>query len=114
VANAWRPRYGRHVRVEHWANALEQGPAAARSMLGGEEPFDALPYFFTDQYDVGMEYVGLHAPADRLELRGRPEDRRFQALWHDADGRVTAAMHVNDWDSIEGLKQHVSGAAQRV
>lgn len=114
VANAWRPRYGRHVRVEHWANALEQGPAAARSMLGGEEPFDALPYFFTDQYDVGMEYVGLHAPSDRLELRGRPEDQRFQAIWHDADGHVTAAMHVNDWDSIEGLKQLVAGAAQRV
>src|SRR4051794_23510268 len=77
VANAWRPRYGRHVRVEHWANALEQGPAAARSMLGDGEPFDALPYFFSDQYDVGMEYVGLHAPTDRLVLRGRPEDRRF-------------------------------------
>src|SRR3712207_9119656 len=51
VANAWRPRYGRRVRVEHWANALEQGPAAARSMLGRGEPFDELPYFFSDQYE---------------------------------------------------------------
>ena len=111
VANAWRPRYGRHVRVEHWANALEQGPAAARSMLGDGAPFDALPYFFSDQYDVGMEYVGLHAPTDRLVLRGRPEERRFHAFWLGGDGHMTAAMHVNEWDSIEPLKQLVADGA---
>jgi 3-phenylpropionate/trans-cinnamate dioxygenase ferredoxin reductase component len=107
VANAWRPRYGRHVRVEHWANALEQGPAAARSMLGRGEPFDALPYFFTDQYDVGMEYIGLHSPADRLVLRGRPEERRLHAFWLAEDGHLTAGMHVNEWDSIEPIKRLV-------
>jgi 3-phenylpropionate/trans-cinnamate dioxygenase ferredoxin reductase subunit len=112
VANAWRPRYGRRVRVEHWANALEQGPAAARSMLGHDEPFDALPYFFTDQYDVGMEYVGLHSPSDRLVIRGRPEERRLHAFWLGPDGHITAGMHVNEWDSIEPIKQLVdSGLA---
>jgi 3-phenylpropionate/trans-cinnamate dioxygenase ferredoxin reductase component len=111
VANAVRPRYGRRVRVEHWANALEQGPAAARSMLGGGEPFDALPYFFTDQYDVGIEYVGLHSPSDRLVVRGRPEERRLHAFWLGDDGRLTAGMHVNEWDSIEAIKQLVGDGA---
>jgi|SRR5215217_257810 len=107
AANAWRPRYGRHVRVEHWANALEQGPAAARSMLGRSESFDALPYFFSDQYDVGLEYVGLHSPSDRLVLRGRLDEQHFNAFWLAEDGRVTAGMHVNDWDSIEPIKRLV-------
>ena len=59
VANAQHPFYGERIRVEHWANALHQGPAAARGMLGRAEPYDRLPYFFSDQYDVGMEYAGL-------------------------------------------------------
>jgi 3-phenylpropionate/trans-cinnamate dioxygenase ferredoxin reductase component len=112
VATAWRPRYGRHVRVEHWANALEQGPAAARAMLGATEPFDALPFFFSDQYDVGMEYVGLHSATDRLVLRGRPDERRLHAFWCAPDGRVTAGMHVNEWDSIEAIKRLVGSGAE--
>jgi 3-phenylpropionate/trans-cinnamate dioxygenase ferredoxin reductase subunit len=104
VANALRPRYGRRIRVEHWANALEQGPAAARAMLGGSQPFDELPYFFTDQYDIGMEYVGLHDPSDRLILRRKPDENQLVALWIGSDGRVSAGMHVNDWDAIEPLK----------
>jgi 3-phenylpropionate/trans-cinnamate dioxygenase ferredoxin reductase subunit len=107
VASSFRPRYGRHVRVEHWANALEQGPAAARAMLGGTDPFDDAPYFFTDQYDVGMEYVGLHSPEDRVVITGKPEERVLQAHWLDAEGRVTAGMHVNDWDAIEPIKARV-------
>ena len=110
VANSLRPRYGRHVRVEHWANALEQGPAAARAMLGSGEPFDELPYFFTDQYDVGMEYTGLHDPsADRVIIR-RGDDT-LVAVWIGADGRVSAGMHVNDWDAIEPLKALVGTEA---
>ncbi|MDQ4025857.1 MAG: NAD(P)/FAD-dependent oxidoreductase, partial [Actinomycetota bacterium] len=70
-------------------------------MLGNDEPFDALPYSFSDQYDVGMEYVGLHAPSDRLVIRGRPEERCLHAFWLAGDGHVTAGMHVNEWDSIE-------------
>jgi 3-phenylpropionate/trans-cinnamate dioxygenase ferredoxin reductase component len=107
VASSLRPRYGRHVRVEHWANALEQGPAAARAMLGSGEPFDALPYFFSDQYDVGMEYVGLHSPSDRVVITGKPEEQVLQAHWLDDAGRVTAGMHVNDWDAIEPIKARV-------
>jgi 3-phenylpropionate/trans-cinnamate dioxygenase ferredoxin reductase subunit len=109
VASARHPRYGRHVRVEHWANALEQGPAAARSMLGRDEPYAALPYFFTDQYDVGVEYVGLHGPDDRLELHGEPSVAGFQAFWIGPDGTATAGMHVNDWDAIDAIKERVSG-----
>ena len=105
VANAFHPYYGRRVRVEHWANALNQGPVAARSMLGGTEGYDKLPYFFTDQYDVGMEYIGLHSPDDRLVLRGSLGDSNFQAFWLDADDRVTAGMHVNQWDTIEEIER---------
>jgi 3-phenylpropionate/trans-cinnamate dioxygenase ferredoxin reductase subunit len=105
VANAFHPYYGRRVRVEHWANALNQGPVAARSMLGGTEPYDKLPYFFTDQYDVGMEYIGFHGPDDRLVVRGSLTDTDFQALWVDADDHVTAGMHVNQWDTIEEIER---------
>jgi 3-phenylpropionate/trans-cinnamate dioxygenase ferredoxin reductase subunit len=104
VANSLRPRYGRHVRVEHWANALDQGPAAARGMLGGTEPFDALPFFFSDQYDIGMEYVGLHDPADRVIVRRKGDENQLVAIWIGQDGRVSAGMHVNDWDATELLK----------
>jgi 3-phenylpropionate/trans-cinnamate dioxygenase ferredoxin reductase subunit len=107
VAGAFNPRYGRHVRVEHWSNALNQGAAAGRSMLGTGEAYDRLPYFFTDQYDAGMEYTGLHAPDDRLVVRGSLEADAFQAFWLDAAGRVTAGMHVNDWDAIEPIRRLV-------
>ena len=112
VANSLRPRYGRHVRVEHWANALEQGPAAARAMLGSSDAFDELPYFFTDQYDVGMEYTGLHDPsADRVIMRRNPDENQLVAVWIDGDGRVSAGMHVNDWDAIDPLKALVGTEA---
>jgi 3-phenylpropionate/trans-cinnamate dioxygenase ferredoxin reductase subunit len=111
VASAFHPRYGRRVRVEHWANALEQGPAAARAMLGGTDPYDALPYFFSDQYDVGMEYVGLHGDGDRLVIRGDLDPAGFRAFWVDAGGHVTAGIHINDWDAIEDIKRLVADAA---
>jgi 3-phenylpropionate/trans-cinnamate dioxygenase ferredoxin reductase subunit len=107
VANVYHPRYGTHVRVEHWATALHSGPAAARSMLGSDVGYDRLPYFYTDQYDLGMEYTG-HAPAggyDTVVVRGDPAKREFIAFWTDA-GRVVAGMSVNVWDvtsRIEGL-----------
>jgi 3-phenylpropionate/trans-cinnamate dioxygenase ferredoxin reductase subunit len=105
VANAFHPRYGRHIRVEHWANALNQGPAAARAMLGGEDSYDRLPYFFTDQYDAGMEYTGLHSPDDTLVLRGSPDEAAFHAFWLGADRRMTAGMHINQWDTIEAVER---------
>jgi 3-phenylpropionate/trans-cinnamate dioxygenase ferredoxin reductase subunit len=97
VASTFHPLYGRHVRVEHWANALHGGPAAARSMLGRDVVHDRVPYFFTDQYDLGMEYSGLAGPGDTVVCRGNPDDGPFIAFWM-ADGRVTAGMNVDVWD----------------
>ena len=97
LANWLHPLYGRHVRVEHWANALNGGPAAARSMLGQEVSYDRVPYFYTDQYDLGMEYSGLAGPDATVVCRGKPEDGEFIAFWL-ADGRVQAGMNVNVWD----------------
>jgi 3-phenylpropionate/trans-cinnamate dioxygenase ferredoxin reductase subunit len=112
VANAYHPRYRRPVRVEHWANALEQGQAVARSMLDGTEPYAKLPFFFSDQYDVGMEYFGLHDPGDRLEIRGSLEEGTFQAFWVGSDERLTAGMHVNDWDASESIAQLIESGAE--
>jgi 3-phenylpropionate/trans-cinnamate dioxygenase ferredoxin reductase subunit len=68
-----------------------------------------VPYFFSDQYDAGMEYAGLHASGDRLVIRGSLDDSAFQAFWLDAGDRVTAGMHVNDWDAIETINGLVEG-----
>jgi NADPH-dependent 2,4-dienoyl-CoA reductase/sulfur reductase-like enzyme len=104
VASAFHRLYGRYVRVEHWANALNGGPAAARSMLGQDVSYDRVPYFFTDQYDLGMEYSGLAGPGDTVVCRGNPDDGAFIAFWM-ADGRVTAGMNVNVWDVTEPIQQ---------
>jgi len=111
VASVCHGRYGRQVRVEHWDNAIGQGEAAARSMLGTGDPYTRLPYFFTDQYDLGMEYVGLHAAGDRLVVRGSLEEEAFQAYWIGGDGRLCAAMHVNDWDAIDPMRALVDAGA---
>jgi 3-phenylpropionate/trans-cinnamate dioxygenase ferredoxin reductase component len=97
VANAHHPFYAKRIRVEHWANALNQGPVAARNMLGQSVPYDRLPYFFSDQYDVGMEYSGFARSWDQVVLRGDPATREFVAFWLAGD-RVVAGMNVNVWD----------------
>jgi 3-phenylpropionate/trans-cinnamate dioxygenase ferredoxin reductase subunit len=103
VANAWHPFYHRRIRVEHWANALNQGPAAARAMLGDRAGYDHIPYFYSDQYDVGMEYSG-HAPEwDEVVFRGDPADGEFIAFWL-RGGCVAAGMNVNVWDSSEHIQ----------
>jgi len=104
VANATHPFYGEPVRVEHWANALNQAPAAARNMLGQSVSYDRLPYFFSDQYDVGMEYSGYADGSHRVVLRGDPSAREFVAFWM-AEDRVVAGMNVNIWDVQEPIKQ---------
>jgi 3-phenylpropionate/trans-cinnamate dioxygenase ferredoxin reductase component len=104
VANAMHPFYGDPVRVEHWANALNQAPAAARNMLGQSTAYDRLPYFFSDQYDVGMEYTGYARGCDRVVLRGDPAAREFVALWMFED-RVMAGMNVNVWDVTDPIKR---------
>ena len=81
VANAHHPFYGERIRVEHWANALHQGPVAARAMLGQPVAYDLVPYFFSDQYDVGMEYAGFAREWDRVVFRGDPATREFIAFW---------------------------------
>lgn len=103
VANARHPFYGTHIRVEHWANALNQGPAAARSMLGKGTAYERLPYFFSDQYDVGMEYSGHAAAWDRVVFRGDPSAREFIAFWL-KDERVVAGMNVNVWDVTDPIR----------
>jgi 3-phenylpropionate/trans-cinnamate dioxygenase ferredoxin reductase subunit len=110
VARAHHPFYGEPIRVEHWANALEQGPAAARNMLGRDEPYDRLPYFFSDQYDVGMEYSGLARSWDRVVFRGDPASREFIAFWV-ADDRVVAGMNVNVWDVTDPIQRLIRSRA---
>jgi 3-phenylpropionate/trans-cinnamate dioxygenase ferredoxin reductase component len=104
VANAHHPFYGERIRVEHWANALHQGPAAARAMLGKGGAYDRLPYFFSDQYDVGMEYAGHARAWDRVVFRGDPATREFIAFWLVED-RVVAGMNVNVWDVIDPIQR---------
>jgi 3-phenylpropionate/trans-cinnamate dioxygenase ferredoxin reductase component len=111
IANAAHPVFGRHVRVEHWANALEQGPAAARSMLGQDVSYDKVPYFFSDQYDVGMEYAGLHDPgSDEVVIRGDVGSREFIAFWLRGDTLV-AGMNVNVWDVSDPIQALVHARA---
>lgn len=111
VANAWHPHYRRFLRVEHWANALNQGTAAGRNAAGAREVYDRLPYFFSDQYDLGFEYVGYADPGDSVVVRGDREARKFIAFWH-RDGNVTAAMNVNVWDVVEDLRRIVGSDAR--
>jgi len=103
VANAFHPHYGRHLRVEHWANALNQPSVVAAALLGGDRTYDRLPYFFTDQYDLGMEYTGLAQPDDSVVVRGDLATRTFIAFWL-REGRVTAGMNVNVWDVTTPIK----------
>jgi 3-phenylpropionate/trans-cinnamate dioxygenase ferredoxin reductase subunit len=104
VANAQHRFYGEAIRIEHWANALNQGPAAARNMLGQSAIYNRLPYFFSDQYDVGMEYTGLARGCDRVVVRGDPAEREFVAFWMFED-RVMAGMNVNVWDVTDPIKR---------
>ncbi|WP_158846375.1 NAD(P)/FAD-dependent oxidoreductase [Saccharothrix deserti] len=105
------PRYGRRVRVEHWANARDQGAHVAGTVLGLDEPYQVSPYFYTDQYDLGMEYRGLaDAERDELVVRGDVEAREFTAFWL-RDGRLRAAMNVNQWDDGTALQALVDAQA---
>jgi 3-phenylpropionate/trans-cinnamate dioxygenase ferredoxin reductase subunit len=108
VANAMHPFYRQRIRVEHWANALHQGPVAARNMLGASDPYDAIPYFFSDQYDVGMEYAGYALEWNRVVFRGDPASREFIAFWLDGD-RVIAGMNVNVWDVTDTIQNLIRG-----
>ncbi|WP_054813566.1 NAD(P)/FAD-dependent oxidoreductase [Nocardia arizonensis] len=109
IAEQRHPILNRRIRVEHWANALNQPAVAAATMLGRPATYDRLPYFFTDQYDLGMEYTGYAAPGDyaRVVVRGDRDGREFVAFWLDADNRVLAGMNVNVWDVTDRIKELV-------
>ena len=109
VANAYHPWLGRHLRVEHWANARRQGATAAKAMLGQDVAYDRLPYFFSDQYDIGMEYTGYVEPDgyDEIVFRGDVAGREFLAFWL-ADGRVLAGMNVNVWDVTGPIEELIT------
>jgi len=100
IANAFHPLLGKHIRVEHWANARHQPVAAAQAMLGQDVCYDRVPYFYTDQYDLGMEYAGCVVPGEyaAVVFRGDVPGREFVAFWLGDDGRVLAGMNVNIWD----------------
>ena len=106
VAAAEHPLLGTRLRVEHWANALNGGPAAARAMLGRPVSYDRVPYFFSDQYDLGMEFSGHAAPGsyDQVVCRGDVGKRQFIAFWL-SEGKVLAGMNVNVWDVTDPIQQ---------
>lgn len=104
IAAAEHPLFATRIRTEHWANALKQPAVAAAGMLGKPGEYAELPYFFTDQYDLGMEYVGYAPSFDRVVFRGDVGGREFVAFWLDADNRVLAGMNVNVWDVLDDVK----------
>jgi 3-phenylpropionate/trans-cinnamate dioxygenase ferredoxin reductase subunit len=102
IANAWHPRLRRHVRIEHWDNAKRQGRAVAATIVGQGEPYARTPYFYSDQFDLGMEYRGFAPKWDHVVVRGELAAREFDAFWL-ASGRVIAAMNANRWDDAKEL-----------
>ncbi|MFF4028481.1 NAD(P)/FAD-dependent oxidoreductase [Streptomyces sviceus] len=113
VASFHHALFGDRLRVEHWANALNGGPAAARAMLGRQVTYDRVPYFFSDQYDLGMEYSGWAPPGsyDEVVIRGDAGKREFIAFWV-KQGRVLAGMNVNVWDVTEPIQALIRSGAQ--
>ena len=105
VANADTPALGQRVRVEHWANALDRPPSVARGILGKPGDFDKLPFFYSDQYDLGLEYSGRGGRDDDVVIRGDLGKREYLAFWvSPEDGRVTAGMNVNVWDVQDDIQ----------
>jgi 3-phenylpropionate/trans-cinnamate dioxygenase ferredoxin reductase component len=104
VANARNPFYAHPLRVEHWANALNQGPVAARAMLGRPASYAEIPYFFSDQFDTGMEYSGFATEWDEVVFRGDVGGREFIAFWV-KDDRVVAGMNMNVWDVSDPIRE---------
>jgi 3-phenylpropionate/trans-cinnamate dioxygenase ferredoxin reductase subunit len=110
VAATWNTMYDKRIRVEHWANALNQGQTAGRNMLDQGTAYTKLPYFFSDQYDLGMEYNGYAADWDRVVVREGTSVLEFLAFWL-KDGRVLAGMNANVWDQGDDIKALVRSGA---
>ncbi len=112
VANAHNTGLGSRLRVEHWDNAIRQGEAVAKVMLGQSVTYDWQPYFYTDQFDLGMEYVGRGSSADDVVIRGDKDSGEFIAFWLDGD-RVTAGMNVNIWDVTDDIRALIGSSVDR-
>lgn len=111
IANQDHPTLGRRIRVEHWDTAIEQAKVAAHNLAGGSQEYARIPYFFTDQYDLGMEYFGSVGPEgyDRVDIEGSTDvaaGDAFRAYWV-KDGTVVAAMHANDWDATDTIRASI-------
>jgi 3-phenylpropionate/trans-cinnamate dioxygenase ferredoxin reductase subunit len=106
IANARNTRLDAFLRVEHWDNAIRQGKLAGRTMLDIDDSYDWLPYFFTDQFDFSMEYVGHGSPDDEVVIRGDVDAGEFVAWWL-RGGVVTAGMNVNVWDVNDRIREIV-------
>jgi 3-phenylpropionate/trans-cinnamate dioxygenase ferredoxin reductase subunit len=113
VVNSYLPLLGHHVRVEHWSNALHSGPAAAKSMLGQDVEYNRVPYFYSDQYDLGMECAGLPSPGtyDQVVYRGDSSTLEFIAFWLNK-GTLVAGMNVNIWDVNSDIQSLIRSARQ--
>jgi 3-phenylpropionate/trans-cinnamate dioxygenase ferredoxin reductase subunit len=103
IAKAQHPIIGERIRVEHWGTALEQGSAAARNMLGRDLAYERIPYFFSDQFETGMEYAGYAPSYDRVVFRGDPSSLELIAFWLRGE-RVVAGMNLNVWDVNEDIQ----------
>jgi len=114
IADQEHPSIGGRVRVEHWANALNQPATAAAAIVGAEASYDELPYFYTDQYDLAMEYLGYAPPGSYADvvIRGDLDGREFVAFWVDPAGRVLAGMNVNVWDVVDDVKALIRAGQQ--
>jgi 3-phenylpropionate/trans-cinnamate dioxygenase ferredoxin reductase component len=112
IAAAEHPFFDDRIRSEHWATALNQPAVAVAGMLGEEAEYKELPYFFTDQYDLGMEYVGHTSSHDRVVFRGDVDKREFVAFWLDADNHVVAGMNVNVWDVLDDIKNLIQSKSK--
>jgi 3-phenylpropionate/trans-cinnamate dioxygenase ferredoxin reductase subunit len=113
VANVWYPLLDRHLRLEHWSAALNQGPVAAANMMGGAVAYDRVPYFYSDQYDLGMEYSGFVDTGnyDQIVFRGEVTEGKYIAFWL-SKGRILAGMNVNVWDVTDAIADLVRSGAQ--
>ncbi|WP_024443749.1 MULTISPECIES: FAD-dependent oxidoreductase [unclassified Mycobacterium] len=111
IAAAQHRLFGTRIRTEHWANALKQPAVAASGMLGEAAEYTELPYFFTDQYDLGMEYVGYAPHYARVVFRGDPASREYTSFWLDDENRVLAGMNVNIWEGLDDIKALINAQA---
>jgi 3-phenylpropionate/trans-cinnamate dioxygenase ferredoxin reductase subunit len=111
VANFPNPILGERIRVEHWSNAQNQGVAAAKAMLGFREPYAEVPWFWSDQYDMNMQYVGHASSWDQIVIRGDVQERRFTAFYLKG-GRLRAAMAMNRARDIRPCRELIQAGVQ--